>query len=390
MCFDNVINRKNTGSIKWDMMEEFKMPKDVLPFWVADMDFKAPIGVSNALHERINHGIFGYTLPTNTYYETVVNWMKRRHNWKIKKDWIIITPGIVPTLNFIIQLFTKAGDGILVQRPVYNPFTEAVINNGRKVVNSSLILRENGYKIDFEDFEKKIVENDVKLFILCSPHNPVGRVWTKEELLTMGDICLKNNVLVVVDEIHHDLVFKANKHIPYASLGQNYSNNCITCTAPSKTFNLGGLQISNIVIENQEVFHKLNKYLENISLAMTNVFGIISCEAAYNTGEAWLEELLDYLEGNKKYVQKFLTEKFPMIKVIDSEATYLLWIDFRGIAMEQNELETFIIQDAKLWLNDGYTYGQEGSGFERLNIACPRETLKLGLERLEKAINNRL
>lgn len=389
MDFDNVINRKNTGSVKWDMMEKFEKPYDVLPFWVADMDFKAPVGVLNALTERVKHGVFGYTLPTETYYEAVVNWMESRHNWKINKDWIIITPGIVPTLNFILQAFTKVGEGILIQRPVYNPFTNAVVNNGRMVVNSPLILKDGRYEIDFEDFEKKIIENDVNLFILCSPHNPVGRVWSKEELITMGDICLKYNVLVVVDEIHHDLVFKSQKHIPFASLGQIYSNNCITCTAPSKTFNLAGLQISNIIIENKEIFQKLNTYLENVTLIMTNTFGIIGSEAAYNTGEAWLEELIDYLEDNKKYVQKFMANKLPMIKVIDSEATYLLWVDFRGLGMEQDELERFIVQDAKLWLNDGYTYGEEGSGFERINIACPRAILKIGLKRLEKALNKR-
>lgn len=390
MNFNKVTDRKNTGSVKWDTMEQFEKPNDVLPLWIADMDFKAPAGVLKALEERVSHGIFGYTQQMDSYYEAVVNWMDRRHDWKIKKDWIIITPGIVPAINFIIQTFAKEGEGVLIQRPVYNPFTNAIVNNGRKLVNSPLVLREDHYEIDFEDFENKIVEEDVKLFILCSPHNPVGRVWTSEELKTMGDICLKHKALVVVDEIHHDLVFKGLKHIPFASLSKEYSNNCITCTSPSKTFNLAGLQLSNIIIENQEILTRLNTYLDNISLTTANIFGIVGSEAAYNTGEEWLEELIDYIEGNKKYVQDFFAKKFPMIKVIDIEGTYLLWVDFRSLGMEQEELSKFLVEEAKLWLNDGYIYGEEGSGFERINLACPRSVLEKGLKQLEEALNDRI
>jgi cystathionine beta-lyase len=386
MNFNDVVDRKNTGSIKWDMMDQFQKPKDVLPLWVADMDFKAPEGVLKALKDRVEHGILGYTKPGDSYYEAVVNWMMRRHDWRIKREWIVITPGIVPALNFIVQAFTKVGDSVLVQRPVYNPFMEAVVNNGRKLVNSPLVLKNDRYEIDFEDVEKAIVENNVKLFILCSPHNPVGRVWNRDELITLGDICLKYNVFVVVDEIHHDLVFKGNKHIPFASLGEEYSKKCITCTAPSKTFNLAGLQLSNVIIENQEILQKLNSYLEGMALTMGNIFGIIGFEAAYNTGEEWLEELMDYIEDNKKMVQEFMAEKFPVIRVIDSEATYLLWVDFRGLGMRQEELNHFLLHEAKLWLNDGRIYGEEGDGFERINIACPRSLLEKGLKQLEEAL----
>ena len=389
MNFDEVINRENTGSVKWDTKEEHGVPEDILPLWVADMDFMAPKGVIKALSDRVEHGIFGYSQPTDSYYDAVINWMARRHDWKIQKDWIIIAPGIVPAIHFAVQTYTEEGEGVLIQRPVYNPFTEAVENNGRKLVNSSLVLKGDNYEIDFEDFEKKIVDNKVKLFILCNPHNPVGRVWTKEELITMGDICLKHSVLVVADEIHHDLVFKGKKHIPFATLGPKYSNNCITCTAPSKTFNLAGLQISNIIIENKEILIRLNTYLESIALTMSNVFGIIGSEAAYNTGEEWLEELIVYIEGNKKLIQEFMTEKFPMIKIIDSEATYLLWVDFRGLDMEKEELEKFLKEEAKLWLNDGTIYGDEGCGFERINLACPRTILEKGLKQLEDALLRR-
>jgi cysteine-S-conjugate beta-lyase len=390
MNFDEVINRKNTGSVKWDTMKEYGMPSDILPLWVADMDFKAPVGVIKALSDRVGHGIFGYTLPTDSYYDAVINWMNRRHDWGVQKEWIIIVPGIVPAIHFAVQTYTKEGDGVLVQRPVYNPFTDAVVKNGRKLINSPLVLKGDRYEIDFEDFEKKIVDNEVKLFILCSPHNPVGRVWTREELQGMGDICLKHNVLVVADEIHHDLIFKDKKHIPFASLGSKYSNICITCTSPSKTFNLAGLQISNIIIENKEILIRLNSYLESIALTMSNIFGMIGAEAAYNTGEEWLEELIDYIEVNKELVQKFMAEKFPSIKVIESEATYLLWIDFRGLGMGKVELERFLAEDAKLWLTAGDTYGDEGFGFERMNLACPRSTIEKGLKQLEDALINRL
>jgi cysteine-S-conjugate beta-lyase len=390
MNFNEVINRKNTGSVKWDTMKEYGMPGDILPLWVADMDFKAPVGVIKALSERVAHGIFGYTLPTNSYYDAVINWMDHRHQWKIEKEWIIIVPGIVPAIHFAVQTYTKEGDGVLVQRPVYNPFTDAVVKNGRKLINSPLVLKGDRYEIDFEDFEKKIVDNGVKLFVLCSPHNPVGRVWTREELQGMGDICLKHNVLVVADEIHHDLIFKDKKHIPFASLGLKYSNICITCTSPSKTFNLAGLQISNIIIENKEILIRLNSYLESIALTMSNIFGMIGAEAAYSTGEEWLGELIDYIEANKKLIQKFMTEKFPSIKVIDSEATYLLWIDFRGLGMGKEELDKFLAEDAKLWLTGGYIYGDEGCGFERINLACPRSTIEKGLKQLEDALINRL
>lgn len=389
MNFNEVINRKNTGSVKWDTMKEHGVSEDILPLWVADMDFKAPEGVIKALSERVEHGIFGYTLPTDSYYDAVINWMDRRHNWKIEKDWIIIAPGIVPAIHFAVHTYTKEGDGVLIQRPVYHQFTEAVLNNGRKLINSPLVRKGDRYEMDFEDFEKKIVDNNVKLFILCSPHNPVGRVWTREELKTMGDICLEYNVLVVADEIHHDLVFKGNKHIPFASLGSEYSNICITCTSASKTFNIAGLHISNIIIENKMILKRLNTYLESIALTMSNIFGIIGTEAAYNTGEAWLEELIDYVEGNKKLVQKFLGEKFPMIKVIDSEGTYLLWIDFSGLDMEKEELEKFLVEEAKLWLSGGYIYGEEGRGFERINIACSRSSIETGLKNLEDALIKR-
>jgi len=377
--FDEFVNRRNTASVKWDMA-----PFDVLPLWVADMDFKAPNEVLEVLKERILHGIFGYTYPQDSYYQAVIDWMKRRHNWQIEKDWIIITPGIVTALFIIVQAFTKEKDAVLIQQPVYNPFMDAVIKNNRKLVNSPLVNVDGYYQIDFVDFEQKIIDNDVKLFIMCSPHNPVGRVWTKEELIKIGEICLKHNVLIVTDEIHHDLVFKGNKHIPFASISSEFSNQCITCTAPSKTFNLAGLKISNIIIENKTIRDKYLDFIKKISLGSSNIFGLLACEASYNKGEKWLEQVMTYIEDNKKLVIGFFAKNFPQIKITNSEATYLLWIDCRALNIDHKNLENLLYNDAKLWLNQGYVYGEEGEGFVRLNLACTREVLKEALERIKK------
>lgn len=377
--FDESVNRRNTGSVKWDMS-----PHDVLPLWVADMDFKVPQEVIRVLKERVMHGVFGYTYPQDSYYQAVIDWMKRRHNWQIEKDWIIITPGIVTALYIIVQAFTKEEDAILVQQPVYNPFMNAITDNKRKLVNSPLVNVDGYYKINFEDFEQKIIDNNVKLFIMCSPHNPVGRVWTKEELMKMGEICLKHNVLIVVDEIHHDLVYKAYKHIPFASINTEFSNQCITCTAPSKTFNLAGLKVSNIIIENKTIRKKYLDFIKRISLGTSNTFGLLACETSYNYGDKWLEDVIEYIEENKKLVIDYFAKNFPQIKITNSEATYLLWIDCRSLNIDYKELEEKMFNDAKVWLNHGYVYGDEGKGFVRLNLACTKEVLKQALERMKK------
>ena len=381
--FDQYVNRRNTQSVKWDLC-----PEDVLPLWVADMDFPSPKEVISLLQERVLHGIYGYSYPQESYYNAIINWMKRRHNWLIEKDWIVLTPGIVTALNIIVQAFTKEKETVLIQRPVYNPFTNAIENNNRKLVNSPLVNVNGSYEIDFNDFEQKIINNNVKLFIMCSPHNPVGRVWRKDELEKIGDICLKYNVLIVVDEIHHDLVFKGYKHLPFASLKREYSDNCITCTSPGKTFNLAGLKVSNVIIKNKDIRDKYKSFLEKISLTSVNLFGMLACEASYNMGEKWLDDLIDYLEENKKMVQNFFAKEIPTVKVTDSEATYLLWLDFRKFGLDNTELENLIFKEAKLWLNQGYVYGIEGSGFVRLNIACTKHILDKALNQLKTVIKN--
>ena len=382
VSFNETIIRRNTASIKWDLCKD-----DVLPLWVADMDFKSPKEVIKALNDRVMHGVYGYTYVEDSYYEAIINWMKKRHNWEIEKDWIVITPGIVSALNIIIQTFTKEGDSVLIQRPVYNPFSNAIEKNNRTLVNSPLVYNDNTYEIDFVDFEQKIVSHDVKLFIMCSPHNPVGRVWKKSELEKIGDICLKHNVLIIVDEIHHDLVFKEYKHIPLAALGKKYLENSITCTAPSKSFNLAGLKLSNIIIGNPEARAKFTDYLESISLTSSNIFAMVACRAAYNHGGYWLDQVMEYIKANKIYVKNYLAKHHPQIKVVDSEATYLMWLDFSYLKMDNETLANFMLNEAKLWLNHGYVYGEEGSGFERLNIATSRSLLEEALKRLSLALN---
>lgn len=382
MDFNTIINRKNTGSVKWDLARE-----DVIPLWVADTDFQPPIEVLQAFEERVKHGVFGYTIPKETYYDALVNWMEQRHQWKIKKDWIVMIPGIVTALNIFVQVFTQENDAVLIQRPVYNPFTDAIVNNNRKLINSPLVLKNNHYEIDFVDFEKKIIEEKVKLFIMCSPHNPCGRVWTKDELIKIGDICLKHNVLIVVDEIHHDLVFKQYKHLSLAALDKKYSLNSITCTAPSKTFNIAGLKNSNIIIENEEIRKKVQDFLKRISLSANNIFGLIGCEVAYSKGAEWLDKLIDYIYDNKVFVEEYLNKHLPMIKVIESEATYLLWLDFRALGMDNKTLSDFMMNEAKVWLNNGFVYGEEGDGFLRLNLGCSRALLEKALTRINLAIN---
>jgi len=380
--FDEIIPRRNTNCIKWDRGEV-----DVLPMWVADMDFKAAAPIINALKGKLDCGIFGYTMQPEAYYDAIIAWWERRHDFKLKKDWIIFCPGIVPALSYIIRAFTKQGDKVLLQSPVYYPFYRVITNNGCEVVDNPLILKGEKYEIDFEDLESKASDPKVKLMLLCSPHNPVGRVWTKEELVRIGDICEKHQVLVIADEIHCDLVYKGYKHIPFAQINEDFLRNSITCTAPSKTFNLAGLQVSNLIVANKELRLKLKQILEVNEIGEPNVFSVDALIAAYNEGEEWLIQLIEYLEDNLKYLNDFIESNLPSLKVIKTEGTYLIWMDCRSLKRSSKELNTLLLKKAKVWFNDGSTFGLNGEGFVRINIACPRKLLIEGLERLKKVIN---
>lgn len=387
MDFNVFINRKDTNSLKYDFMTERGKPENLLPLWVADMDFQTAPAILERLEQTVKHGVFGYSETKEPYYDAVAGWYERHFDWRIEKDWLIKTPGVVFALAAAVRAFTKEMDGVLIQQPVYYPFSEVILDNDRVLVNNSLKLTDGHYEIDFEDFEKKIVEYQVKLFLLCSPHNPVGRVWKEWELKRIGDICLKHRVIVVSDEIHSDFVYPGHRHQVFANLGTEYADITVTCTAPSKTFNLAGLQISNIIISNPVLRRKYLKAVAAAGYSQANLMGIIACQAAYELGEDWLSGLKEYLLENLNFLRAYLREKLPEIKLIEPEGTYLLWLDFRGLNLTEREREWLIVEKAGLWLDSGAMFGPDGDGFERINIACPRETLAKALKQLEEAVH---
>lgn len=380
--FDEVISRENTASIKWDVVAEDNGVK-ALPYWIADLDFKAPIEVIEALKERIEHGIFGYTAYSKTLIPTVKNWISKRYDWNIEDEWISYTPGIVSAILYAIECFTKAGDSILVQTPVYPPFLQVPTDNNRKIIENNMILNNGKYEIDFKDFEEKA--KNAKLFLLSNPHNPSGRVFTKEELEKLGNICVKNNVLIVADEIHSDIIYKGYKHTPIASISEEIKNITIACYSASKTFSLAGLATSIIVIPNKEIRDRFNEYL-SVRHISVNVLGKVALEAAYQYGEDYLFELMNYLESNRDFLIDYMNKYTPKIKPIKAEGTYLIWLDCRELNLNDEELKKFF-KKAGVELNSGYTFGDAGKGFMRFNIGCPRETLVKGLERIKNAYN---
>lgn len=386
--FDRIINRKDTRCLKYDFAKRRGMPEDVLPLWVADMDFETSSYIEDALIERAKQGIFGYSEVQTPYFEIVRDWMKKHHNWEVQERWLIKTPGIVFALAMAVKAYTEPGDSVLLQLPVYYPFSEVIEDNNRKVVSNTLYLGEdNRYHIDFEDFEKKIIEEKVKLFILCNPHNPVGRVWSEEELTRMGDICVKYGVIVVSDEIHQDFVWKG-KHLVFANLKKNYQDISITCTSPSKTFNLASMMMSNIFIPNQELKNKFRKELDAAGTSQLGIMGLVACEAAYSHGEEWYQAMLAYVKSNIAFIRKFVEENLNGVRMIDLEGTYLVWLDFRGTGFSGDELEKLIIHKAKLWLDSGSIFGECGRGFQRINVACPRSVLEKALNRIGDAMSN--
>ena len=392
--FDKIINRKGTNCLKYDYAVERGKPADVLPLWVADMDFTVSEEITKSLHAAVDHGIYGYTQPKDAYYNAITNWMEKNHNWKTKREWIMKTPGVVFALGAAVKAFTKPGDAVLIQNPVYYPFTNIIRDNDRRVIDNTLVYEKrvtegkSQYSIDYEDFERKIVQENIKLFILCNPHNPVGRVWNREELQYLGEICLRHHVIVVSDEIHNDFVYPGFEHTVFANVDPRFAEFTVTCTAPSKTFNLAGLQISNIFISNETLREAFQKEIDKTGYDEPNALGAVACEAAYRGGQEWLDQLRAYLLENLNFLRTYLQEKIPQIHRVEPEGTYLVWLDCSELGISGKELDQFIVEKAGLWLDGGAMFGPSGSDFQRVNIACPRATLELALDKLKAAVDN--
>mgnify|MGYP000875681368 CR=1 FL=1 len=380
--FDELINRKNTDSLKYDFAVQRGKPEDVIPLWVADMDFQAPPAVLEALARRSHHGIFGYSEPLADYFSALESWFARNHGWSIQEEWLVKTPGVVFAICTAIRAFTQKGDAVLIQQPVYYPFSSSVLRNERKLVVNQLAYESGRYTIDFDDFESKIVHHGVKLFILCNPHNPVGRVWSRKELERLGDICVRHGVIVIADEIHHDFVYPGHKHLVFSALKPEYAPITITCTAPTKTFNLAGLQISNIFIPDPTLRSAFSRAISRAGYSQLNTMGIVACRAAYANGQAWLDALRSYLLENLNFVRSFLLQRLPQIRLVEPEGTYLIWLDFRSLSLPESALDARIVNESKLWLDAGSMFGAGGEGFQRINIACPRSILEGALTRL--------
>ena len=384
--FDKVIDRRNTRCLKYDFAKRRGMPEDVLPLWVADMDFATSSYIEDALIERAKHGIFGYSEVQTPYFEILANWLKKHHNWDVQEKWLIKTPGVVFALAMAVKAYTEIGESVLIQTPVYYPFYEVIRDNGRKIVENELYLGDdNRYHIDFEDFENRIISGKVRLFILCSPHNPVGRVWTAEELVKLGDICVKHGVIVVSDEIHADFVFKGRHHV-FASLKKEFENISVTCTSASKTFNLAGLMMSNLFIPNHELKRKFRKELDAAGTSQLGIMGLVATEAAYSYGEEWYRSMIEYVRENIEFTKEYIAENMSDVSMIDIEGTYLVWLDFHKTGLSTEELDRRIIHNAKLWLDSGKIFGKCGEGFQRINVACPRSILKEALERIKSIL----
>ncbi len=392
--FDAIVERRGTNCLKYDFAVERGAIKpgeelgDLLPLWIADMDFKTSSFIQDALVRSAEHGIFGYSKPKEDYFKALQDFYRRHHNFEFDPRWVIKTPGVMLVLAMAVKAFTNVGDAVLIQQPVYMHFPDVILQNDRKLVSNDLIYGEDGrYHIDFEDFEKKIVENKVKLFLLCSPHNPVCRVWTRDELLRVGEICLKHHVIVVADEIHNDFVFEGT-HTLFATLSEELADISITVTSPTKTFNLAGLQISHAFIKNPTLRAAIRKQIDAIGYSQVTIPGLVAAQAAYEHGEEWLTALKKYIKGNIDFAENFVKENLPGVKLVPMEATYLAWLDFKGIGLSTEQVDQLIRQKARLWLNSGTLFGKTGECFQRVNLACPRSILVEALNRIKNALKN--
>jgi len=384
--FETIIDRTSKNSVKWTLMKRMTGLDDLIPLWVADMDFTAPPEVVDALKERAAHPIYGYTVPTEGYHNGLINWMDKRHGWSgVEKEWILYTPGVVAGFSIAIQAYSQPGDKVVIQPPVYYPFKRQILGTGRQVVENPLKIVDGYYEMDFEDLADKI-DDRTKMIILCSPHNPVSRVWKREELEKLVEICEEKDILIISDEIHNDLILGEIKHTPTATISEGALQRTVTLVAPSKTFNLAGLTNANAIIPNKKLREAFRSQASKGS-GHGNIFGMVAQDAAYNKGEAWLEELLTYLRGNLKYLKEFIDEKIPGLKLYPLEGTYLAWVDCTSLGMNDEELNEFMLKKAKLWLDEGTLFGTGGSMFMRINLACPRSLLKRALVNLETAVN---
>lgn len=382
--FDKIISRRGTNSYKWDSAPD----KETLPMWVADMDFQTAPPIINALQRRVAHGIFGYTHVPDAYFDAVINWFHHRHGWEINREWFIYTSGVVPAVSAVIKALAVPGDKVIIQTPVYNCFFSSIRNNGCKIVSNPLIYRDNTYYIDYEDLEEKAADKDTKLMLLCNPHNPAGRVWTKEELLRIGEICIRNGVTVVSDEIHCELVFPGHVYTPFASISETFLQHSVTCFSPSKAFNIAGLQIANIISADKEWLKRIDRAININETCDVNPFGVEATIAAYNESEEWLLQLLDYLKNNYDCMADFCRKNLPGLPITKLEGTYLVWMDCHSLNIPSDVLEQRLMDEAKLWLNSGTHYGAEGEGFMRWNIACPRQLLLDGLNRFRNFVQS--
>lgn len=382
--FDKIISRRGTNSYKWDSAPD----KETLPMWVADMDFQTAPPIINALQRRVAHGIFGYTHVPDAYFDAVINWFHRRHGWEINREWFIYTSGVVPAVSAVIKALAVPGDKVIIQTPVYNCFFSSIRNNGCEIVSNPLIYRDNTYYIDYEDLEEKAADKDTKLMLLCNPHNPAGRVWTKEELLRIGEICIRNGVTVVSDEIHCELVFPGHVYTPFASISETFLQHSVTCFSPSKAFNIAGLQIANIISADKEWLKRIDRAININETCDVNPFGVEATIAAYNESEEWLLQLLDYLKNNYDCMADFCRKNLPGLSITKLEGTYLVWMDCHSLNIPSDVLEQRLMDEAKLWLNSGTHYGAEGEGFMRWNIACPRQLLLDGLNRFRNFVQS--
>ncbi len=388
--FDILVARKGTDSLKWDYLNNFfkKAPKDVLPLWIADMDFECAPPIIEALHDRVDKKILGYSInKSEAYYDSVCRWFGKRFDWNINKDSIYNSPGIVPAISFLISILTEEHDGVIIQEPVYYPFKEKIKNKNRRIVNNNLIYKNGSYGVDFDDLEAKLKDKGNKIFLLCSPHNPVGRVWKVEELKKTAELCEKYDKWIISDEIHCDIVRNNIKHYPIEKIYPEYKDKIITCTAPSKTFNIAGLQISNIIINSPELRKKWIKHVEvENGFSFINPLSIVACEAAYSKCEEWLDQVNEYIDTNVDFLRNFINEKLPLINMSNPEGTFLVWLDFTKYFLTNDELEDIMLFDARVALDEGYMFGEAGSGFERINVACPRIILEKCMLNIEKAL----